>query len=134
MTVAVCLDDKKGMMFNNRRQSRDSELIKRLLYACKDKKLYINEYSRSLFESGDVFVSGDFLDKANTGDICFVENRDVLPYINKINKLMIYHWNKTYPADTFFNVDLNGFELVSSVDFTGSSHDIITETVYVRKN
>ena len=40
MKLIVCLDDNKGMMFNNRRQSRDRVLIENVLELCKGEKLY----------------------------------------------------------------------------------------------
>ncbi len=54
MKLIVCLDDKNGMMFNNRRQSRDKILIENMLELCKDKKLYTSEYSSKLFPENSI--------------------------------------------------------------------------------
>ena len=56
MKLIVCLDDNKGMMFNNRRQSRVRVLIENVLELCKGEKLYTNEYSSKLFPENVVEV------------------------------------------------------------------------------
>ena len=56
MKLIVCLDDNKGMMFNNRRQSRDKFLIENVLEMCKGEKLYVNEYSSKLFPENTVEI------------------------------------------------------------------------------
>ena len=48
MTVAVCVDDKMGMLFNHRRQSRDKVLIDDLMNIAE--KVKINGFSEELFE------------------------------------------------------------------------------------
>ena len=50
MIAIVCIDDNRGMMFNNRRQSRDSILIDKITEITKGSKLWLNKYSYSLFE------------------------------------------------------------------------------------
>lgn len=42
MIVILCLDDKKGMMFNNRRQSKDKFVIQDILKLVDGKKLFIS--------------------------------------------------------------------------------------------
>ena len=51
MIVIVCLDDKKGMMFNHRRQSRDQAVTDRIQKICAGKKLWMNAYSDKLYGS-----------------------------------------------------------------------------------
>ena len=50
MIRCVCVDESMGMSFNRRRQSRDKKLTERLLSICAERKLYISDYSRPLFE------------------------------------------------------------------------------------
>ena len=47
MIVIACLDDRGGMTFNFRRQSRDSVLCDRILNNTMGKALYMNEYERA---------------------------------------------------------------------------------------
>ena len=51
MKVIVCLDERRGMMFNNRRQSRDSVLIEDVVKDLCGEKLFISPYSEKLFEN-----------------------------------------------------------------------------------
>lgn len=95
----------------------------------------MNSYSQKLFESNDainVCISDHFLDDASSGDYCFVEDQPLLSHIGKIEKIIIYRWNRVYPHDMKFDLPLNNWSLSSTEDFTGSSHDKITEEVYVR--
>ena len=48
LKVIVILDDNLGMLFNNRRQSRDRVLIDDIIKTVKDNKIYIEEYSEIL--------------------------------------------------------------------------------------
>ncbi len=128
MKLIVCVDDKNGMLFNKRRQSRDKILIENVLEVCKGETLYINEYSATLFPENSVVICEDF-ETLENGYI-FAENFMVDE--DKINEIIIYKWNRVYPADTYFNISLDGWSLAETVDFVGSSHEKITREIYVR--
>lgn len=128
MKLIVCLDDNKGMMFNNRRQSRDKILIENVLEICKGEKLYTNEYSSKLFPEKFVEIF-DSMEEIGNG-YCFAENFTVNE--NDVEEIIVYKWNRVYPADVHFNIDLDNWNLTETVDFEGSSHDKITREIYVR--
>ena len=128
MKLIVCVDDKNGMMFNNRRQSRDKILIENMLEFCKGEQLCIDEYSAVLFPENSVVVCENF-ENVENGYI-FVE--DTLPNEEKIQEIIIYKWNRVYPADTYFNISLESWTLTETIDFEGSSHEKITRERYVR--
>lgn len=135
MNVIVCIDDSFGMLFNNRRQSRDSVLINRVIEMCDKSRLWIGEFSRPLFSTFDcriMIINDSFLDEAKSGDYCFVENMHLAPYINKIEKLIVFKWNRNYPSDFSLDIDLSNWSLLSSDNFKGSSHKEITMEVYRR--
>lgn len=44
MKLIVCMDDKNGMAFNHRRQSRDRVLAERIMELTENAKLYIAPY------------------------------------------------------------------------------------------
>ena len=128
MKFIVCLDDKNGMLFNKRRQSRDKILIDNMLEFCKGEKLYTNDYSATLFPENSVVICEDFESIEN--GFVFAENFMVTE--DKIQEIIIYKWNRVYPADTYFNISLDGWSLAETVDFIGSSHEKITRERYVR--
>ena len=131
MNIIICVDDNMGMMFNNRRQSQDRALRERILEITKGKNLYMNGYSASQFTEGsNIIVDENFLDKAQQGDFCFVENSDIRDYNSKIEKLIIYKWNRNYPSDFQFQLTLDDFCLESTFEFQGYSHKVITEEIW----
>ncbi len=136
MIVIVALDDRGGMMFNHRRQSQDEILRERILKVTAGKKLWMNHYSEKQFpnaaEIPQINVSDDFLSEAGPGEYCFVENESLAPFAKWVEGLIVYRWNRAYPGDQKFDIPLDQWRMVSSVDFQGKSHEKITEEVYGR--
>ncbi len=128
MKLIVCLDDNNGMMFNKRRQSRDRVLIENVLEYCNGEKLYVNEYSSKLFPENSVEICEN-LEKLEKGYF-FAENFTVNE--EDVEEIIVYKWNRLYPADTYFNIDFAGWNLTETIDFEGSSHEKITREFYVR--
>lgn len=134
MKIVVCLDDHDGMLFAGRRQSKDSALRRRVLELVSDGILWVNAYTAGQFEEqGNIRCDEDFLEKAAAGDCCFVENVDITPYLDKIKGVILYRWNRRYPADVAFPVSLfaDRWQLESREEFPGSSHESITEERYI---
>lgn len=128
MKLIVCLDDNNGMMFNKRRQSRDKVLVENVLEFCKGEKLYTNEYSAKLFPENTVEMF-ESIDNIEDG-YCFAENFTVNE--EYVEEIIVYKWNRLYPADTYFNIEPEKWNLVETVEFEGSSHEKITRERYVR--
>lgn len=135
LTVAVCTDERGGMMFNNRRVSRDRILIDDLVVSV-DGVIYIDKYSSLLFEphADRVTVLGDVLADAPAGAVCFVEVPPIMPHAGDISRLIIYNWNRQYPFDRQLDISpvKMGFKLVAVTEFEGSSHEKITKEIYER--
>ena len=131
MKLIVCLDERKGMMFNNRRQSRDRVLIDNMIKMVGDDKLYIAPYSEGLFENKEIKlkVKKNPL-KAADENWCFIENLPVAEYKDEIETVVIYHWNRHYPGDFFFDLELDSYSLESSEELVGSSHEKITNEIW----
>ena len=133
ITVAITVDDKMGLAFNKRRQSRDRLLIDDI---CKktDKDIYISSYSALLFEEHKdrVKIVDDPLRDCPDGGFCFVEMTELSPYVESISTLIVYHWNRLYPADKKLDIDVTncGFKMTAKYEFVGSSHDKITKGTY----
>lgn len=128
MKLIVCLDDKNGMMFNKRRQSRDRVLIENILELCKDEQLYANEYSAKLFPENSVKICEKPEDIEN--GYFFAEN--IFPNEENYEEIIVYKWNRVYPADVYFSILLEKWSLTETIDFEGSSHEKITREIYVR--
>ncbi len=137
MTVFLCVDDNMGMMFNNRRVSRDSEVVKKIIEMSGTGVVYMNEYSKKLFEDGflnKIKVLDDFLEQADITDNCFVETCDISEYKEKIDKIVLFKWNRVYPSDKKLHFDFSFFELKDTFEFEGTSHDKITCEVWEHEN
>ena len=132
MKIIACIDDDNGILFNNRRQSRDRNVIEKIYEITNGQKLWIAEFSSSLFDERAI-VDEDMLEKAESDDFCFVENLSLLPYKDKIDSLYLFKWNRRYPSDVKFDFTLDGFSLVRTEYFAGSSHEKITLEVYVNE-
>lgn len=133
MIAIVCVDDNKGMMFNHRRQSQDKKLREYILNMVSSSMLWMNSYSKKQFlDDNRVVVDENFLEKATENDYCFIENIDIIPYIEKVENIILFKWNRNYPADTFFSINLSEWTLIEVEDFAGYSHDKITKEVYCK--
>lgn len=132
MKLIVCLDDRLGMMFNKRRQSRDRILIDDIINMVRGEKIVIAPYSESLFKdkSANTEVIGDPLCEASGDSWCFIEDGTLIKNKDKVDTLVIYRWNRHYPGDNFFDFPMDGYALSSSEELVGSSHDKITKEVW----
>lgn len=158
MIILAVVDNAGGMLFNRRRVSMDRALRGKILELAAGAVLWMDGYSSKQFReemsemqqeemsaarleadgrSGcgqKIHVSENFLDEAGDGDFCFVEDRTLMPYAEKIEKFYLFHWNRDYPSD--FKLDFvpgeQGFSLADTQDFQGYSHDDITMEVWDR--
>lgn len=131
MKLIFCVDKKKGMMFFGKRQSQDSVLRKWMIDYVQGNRLYMSSYSAKQFSTLEGFiVDDDYLKKASTDDYCFVEDGEYT--LKNISEIILCNWNRNYPADRFFDIDLktNGFKKKDSINIVGSSHEKITIDIY----
>lgn len=131
MHIIICLDDKNGIRFNGRRQSKDRLLCQRILEITKGSALWMNADSAKLFPPERVNVDENFLELAGDGEYCFAETDDFLRHESFIEKVIVYRWNRVYPSDVKINMGfLEGKRLVGTSEFKGNSHEKITEERY----
>ena len=133
MILAVCIDDKNGMTFNRRRQSRDSAQQADLLAWCGSRTLWMHPYSAPLFADSDIRADEAFLEKAAEGEVCFVEMCSLKGMEKRAETVILYRWNRVYPADLRLELDLSAYRLAETVEFSGTSHETITREIYQRK-
>lgn len=134
MKLIVCTDLNNGMLFNNRRQSKDKFLIEHIYNLTYENKLWITEFSKSLFEEGkySIFEISDIA-KINEDDFVFIENYSPKILEDNLNEIILFNWNRNYPADLFFDILLDNWNLESEIEIEGSSHERITRRIYKRK-
>ena len=134
----VCVDNRMGICFNGRRVSRDRMVSEDILEMTRGNVLWMAPEADKLFK--EVFkakeevcqetgtgkkiqdaghledekmwkVDRNFLEKAEEEDFCFVEGENLAGYEGKITEIVLYKWNRDYPADVFFEVDLSKWRL-----------------------
>lgn len=138
MNLIVCLEEKNGMMFNKRRLSQDVVIREDIYKNLDDKALIMNGYSFKMFEkdnSGQNIVIREDLPLDNDEDFQFIEDKQLGMYEDKINKLVVYYWNRRYPSDLKFDIDLSSdkWEVESEMEFPGKSHEKITKKIILKK-
>lgn len=138
LIAMAIVDNANGMMFHKRRQSQDRIVREKILSMAAGKKLWMNAYSHRQFAKMDgeqIAEAEAFLESAGQGEYCFVENVPLAPYEEKIEKLILFHWNRRYPGDFFLDLDLSEkqWKLTESSEFAGSSHEKITMEIYCRE-
>ena len=121
MIVIVCTEDRGGMLFNNRRVSKDRTVIQKILELSEGKKLWIHPFSEKLFE------------QEHPENCCVVENQSLKGTEGRIEKLIVFGWNRAYPFDFKLDLDLEQMEKTAEEEFAGYSHEKITRLQYRKK-
>lgn len=137
MILLACVDDRMGMAFGGRRQSRDRLLRKRILEKTAGERLWMSGYSALQFAEDDapqICIFEDTCGAVGAGAFCFLETMSPLMVEEWIEEIVLYRWNRRYPADLFFDIPLaeHGWKLRATTEFPGASHTHITEEVYTR--
>ena len=132
ITVAVTVDDRLGIAFNKRRQSSDRILIGDLVDTVSG-KIYVSEYSSPLFKDhcDKVIVVDDPLTECPDGGYCFLE-KSYVGASDDVGTVIVYRWNRHYPSDMKLDIDLDGYKMIESTEFIGSSHEKITKETYIK--
>ena len=100
MTLAFCVDDRGGLSFNRRRQSRDRAVSATALPG------------RGMHPLGGALLpplvppggrthphGGGALDPGGPEDVCFLELTGPAPALERADQLILYRWNRHYPSD-----------------------------------
>ena len=129
MHLYICLDDRNGLQFNHRRQSRDSAVLEDLRSQLRG-SLLIDPFSEKLIREAEI----PYVLPPETAADFFAENVPTEEILAQTTKLVVYRWNRHYPADIRWEPDLisRGFRLEETSEFPGKSHEKITREVYVK--
>lgn len=134
MTLFFCLDDRNGLSFNNRRQSRDRAVLADMASQLTG-VLLVDPMSEKMMIRHDIpyeILTEETLPAEDAQ--YFVEQRPLDGLLPLAKKVVIYRWNQIYPADRHLEIPLQeaGFSLSEVAQFPGYSHETITREVYVR--
>ena len=133
MTLIFCVDNNFGLMFNKRRQSRDSAVLEDIKNCFAGEKICISTYSEKLLrETGIDFAVCESFE--NQDGIYFVEDQYSSDLLSFADEVVLYHWGKVYPADVKFDYELLGadFTLTETAFLKGNSHAEIKKERYTR--
>ena len=131
ITVAIAVDDKMGIAFNKRRQSRDKMMIEDLV-SSQTGTIYVSDYSKTLFSDFEnrIKVVSDPIRDCVDGGCCFIELSGIGDHLSEISSIILYRWNRYYPSDTVLDINFDEFTLISADEFVGFSHEKITREIY----
>ncbi len=136
MKLIVCLDDRRGMAFARRRQSKDRCVTEDIVRELGEGVLYISPYSEKLFEGYGIRLraAADPIAAARECEdaTVFLETTPAPKSADGIDTVTVYLWGRTYPADLSFETDLSDFRRRGAFTFKGNSHDNITKEIYTR--
>ena len=129
MKLYICLDDRNGLRFNKRRQSRDAAVLEDIRGRIGG-KLLIDPFSEKLIREAEI----PYVLPPEMAEDIFLEDVPTEQMLQSCEKIVIYRWNRHYPADVRWDPDLEarGFCLEETGEFPGKSHEKITREVYVK--
>ncbi len=135
MTGILCIEDEGGILFHQRRVSRDRMLIDWIMKKIGKRSLWMSDYSKALFSAYPVKTAEDYLAQAGAEDFCFIEDGTYLEYMDKISGFLLCSWNRHYPSDLKFQRSIleKGWQLESVYEIKGSSHESITVEEWKKK-
>lgn len=124
-------------MFNNRRQSRDSRLIDYLISISNGTTIYAETYSIPLFKKANMKNVKFFERELNKAAILqheyvLIEDPDLIKN-HQFEEVILCKWNRDYPSDKFFELNMDDYVLLKTENFVGSSHDEIAIEFYQMK-
>ena len=136
MKVFACIANNNGIAFNGRALSRDAVVCEKILQVVKNHPFVVigNQPGSSLKEEQLIETVNANCEKYADEEVyCFISGLDIGPVIDKTDTLYLIHWNRDYPADTFFNQEwLNDYSLKNTTKFKGNSHKEITMEEWIR--
>lgn len=133
MTTIVCIDERDGLLFLGKRQSRDAAARDYILRMGRSGRLLMNAYSAKQFDSTDgITVSEDPVRTARKEDVCFIENLPVP--LEASDTVVTLLWNRHYPADARLDRETltKHFTPIKTEEFAGKAHEKITVITYRR--
>ena len=141
MTLVFTVDERMGLAFGKRRQSRDRELTRDLVAFAGERRIVASEYSRLLFEEAGIDIEASHISlcenpisEASGDDVVFLELACPKGATALADEIVLYLWNRHYPSTSVLDIRTieRDFILQGSFDFAGRSHEKLTRVVYKR--
>lgn len=130
-TLVLCIDDKCGLAFNRRRQTKDRVQREHLKIQLGDTPLYLTPYTAKLMKTEPAWE--ELPEQFPEDGAIWVEREDPENLMKQADRVLLYRWNRSYPGDVFTGLPADaGFQLMTEEHFEGSSHDDICCEVYER--
>ena len=134
MKLILFLDERGGMLFLGKRQSKDSAAREYILKMTAGHRLWMNGYSAGQFEGAEgISLSESPMRDAGAEDYVLIENLPVT--LDAASEVILFLWNRHYPSDIRFDIARltgAGFRLAETREFAGTSHEKITVEFYRR--
>jgi hypothetical protein len=130
--LVTCVDDNMGMVFNGRRVSRDVAVCRDVLSLCCDGCLHMDAGTLALFQGLDLEGVRTCGTEETGVNMYFLEKPEQLGLFSW-DCIVLYAWNRRYPSDGKFSVDLSSYGLAQETEFQGNSHEKITRRIYLQK-
>lgn len=138
MNLIVFVDKNNGMLFCGKRQTKDKVLLRYVLdNIVKNSRLYITEYTASLFKNikDNVNIVNNVLTVDDSDCFCIAEC--VIPEyydLEKFKTLHVFVWDRAYPATSYLSkLIISKYELDSreTLELSGT-HRTVDHYVYTR--
>ncbi len=133
MKIIVCIDDKYGISWNNKRVSKDRKIIEDIEFL--NVYLHMNNYSYKMFEeygyNKTINISDNIVSESG---FYFNELSDLKKIEKEIDEIIVYKFNRSYPSDIKLDIDLSKYILRETKEFIGNSHKKITREIYIRSS
>lgn len=135
MKIIVCVDERGGLAFAKKRQSADQKLRENIFKTCGPHQLWMDHYSYKQFSSMDdrqIALLQNYETAIPKQDFLFIERSPLAALVVKCDLLIVYNWNRHYPADLYLDIDLSQWHTIEKEEFEGSSHPKITKEVFIK--
>ena len=57
----------------------------------------------------------------------------IIDYNIKLEQIVVYRWDRIYPADTYCQIDFDDYVLKGKEEIKGYSHEKISKEIYILK-
>ena len=98
MVAMVAVSENLGMMVEGARMLENPHLRAKILDIAKRDHLWMNNYTAEAFAGEElpayVTVDDDFLEHAGMGQYVLVENRKLKPYMDRVERILLFRWSK----------------------------------------